>query len=269
MPLMTVADLGDIRLDYSSFGDGPPVLGVMGFALDKRFWAAQVPAVTAGNTFITFDNRGVGRSSPEAAGSIDEMAHDAVRLLDHLEIEKVVVFGMSMGGTIAQRIALDNPDRVSALILAVTWARPIEFARRQHKIARKILQTMTLPEFSEQALLRMFTPEFFEVGREMIDQMVASLDAPGAPAMASAEALIAQLDALDKHDVLADLPRIAVPTLVIGGKKDMTVPYLGSKEIAAAIPGAKLVTLETGHGCMIEEMEAFNGAVTEFLASLR
>jgi pimeloyl-ACP methyl ester carboxylesterase len=266
---MPLADLGDIQLDYSMFGDGPPVLGVMGFALDKRFWAAQVPAVTAGNTFITFDNRGVGRSSREAATTIDEMAQDAVRLLDYLEIERAVVFGMSMGGTIAQRIALDNPDRVSALILAVTWARPIEFQRRQHKIARSILQTMTLPEFSEQALLRMFTPRFFEMGQEVIDRMVASFDAPGAPAMATADALIAQLDALDKHDALADLPSISVPTLVIGGRMDMTVPYLGSEEIAAAIPGARFVTLETGHGCMIEEMEPFNRAVTDFLASLR
>jgi pimeloyl-ACP methyl ester carboxylesterase len=266
---MTTADLGDITLDYSTFGDGPPVLGVMGFALDKRFWAAQVPAVTAGNTFITFDNRGVGRSSREAAGSIDEMANDAIRLLDYLEIEKAVIFGVSMGGTIAQRIALDHPDRVSALILAVTWARPIEYMRRQHKLARTVLQMMTLPEFSEQALLKMFTPQFFEVGQAMIDQMIASLDAPGAPAMATSEALIAQIDALDKHDVLADLPSVSVPTLVIGGKMDMTVPYLGSQEIAAAIPGAELVTLETGHGCMIEEMEPFNRAVTEFLASLR
>lgn len=266
---MPVADLGDITLDYSMFGEGPPVLGVMGFALDKRFWAAQVPAVTAGNTFITFDNRGVGRSSREAAGSIDEMAQDAVRLLDHLDVDRAVIFGVSMGGTIAQRITLDHPERVSALILAVTWARPIEFMRRQHKIARTILQTMTLPEFSEQALLRMFTPRFFEIGQELIDRMVASLDAPGAPEMATAEALIAQLDALDKHDALAELGSVSVPTLVIGGKMDVTVPYLGSEEIAATIPGARLVTLETGHGCMIEEMEPFNQAVTEFLASLR
>jgi pimeloyl-ACP methyl ester carboxylesterase len=57
--------------------------------------------------------------------------------------------------------------------------------------------------------------------------------------------------------------------LVLGGRMDMTVPYFGSEEIAAAIPGAKLVTFETGHGCMIEEMDAFNAAVSEFLASLR
>jgi pimeloyl-ACP methyl ester carboxylesterase len=266
---MPLADLGDIQLDYSDFGEGPPVLGVMGFALDKRFWAAQVPAVTAGNRFITFDNRGTGRSSRNAPTTVDEGAIDAVRLLDHLEIDRTVVFGVSMGGTIAQRIALDHPQRVSALILGVTWARPIEYMLRRHDVARTILRVGKLEDFSQAALLQMFTPQFYEVGAEMIDRMVASIDAPGAPAVAGADALLAQLDALDKHDVLADLPRIDVPTLVIGGRMDMTVPYFGSEEIAATIPGAKLVTLETGHGCMIEEMQDFNEAVTGFLASLR
>jgi 3-oxoadipate enol-lactonase len=266
---MPLADLGDFQLDYWDRGEGAPVLGVMGFALDKRFWAAQIPAVTAGNRFIAFDNRGTGRSSRDAPTTVDEGAADAVRLLDFLEIDRTVVFGMSMGGTIAQRIALDYPDRVSGLILAVTWARPIDYMLRRHELGRLILRAGTLEDFSQSALLQMFTPQFFEIGGEMIDRMVASIDAPGAPAVAGADALMAQLDALDKHDALADLPRIDVPTLVIGGKMDMTVPYFGSEEIAGAIPGAKLVTLETGHGCMIEEMEPFNRAVTEFLASLR
>lgn len=266
---MPLADLGDIQLDYSDKGEGPPVLGVMGFALDKRFWAAQVPAVTAGNRFVTFDNRGTGRSSRNAPTTIDEGAADAIRLLDHLEIDRAVVFGMSMGGTIAQRIVLDHPERVSGLILAVTWARPIDYMVRRHNLGRLILRAGTLEDFSQSALLQMFTPQFFEIGGEMIDRMIASFDAPGAPPVATADALLAQLDALDKHDALADLARIGVPALVIGGRMDMTVPYFGSEEIAAAIPGAKLVTLETGHGCMIEEMEPFNRAVTEFLASLR
>ena len=266
---MPVADLGDIQLDYWDRGEGPPVLGVMGFALDKRFWAAQIPAVTAGNRFIAFDNRGTGRSSRKPPTTIDEAAADAVRLLDHLEIERAVAFGMSMGGTIAQRLALDHPERVSALILGVTWARPIEYMLRRHNLGRIILRAGNLQDFSQAALLQMFTPQFFEIGTELIDQMVASMDAPGAPPVADAETLLAQLDALDKHDTLADLPRIDVPTLVIGGRMDMTVPFFGSQEIAAAIPGAKLVALETGHGCMIEEIETFNAAVTDFLASLR
>ncbi|MGH2778965.1 MAG: alpha/beta fold hydrolase, partial [Actinomycetota bacterium] len=82
------------------------------------------------------------------------------------------------------------------------------------------------------------------------------------------DVLLAQMDAIDKHDALGRLGDIAVPTLVIGARNDMMVPYLGSQEIAAAIPGAEFVTLETGHGCMIEEMPAFNTALQSFLSKL-
>nr|MDQ3879416.1 alpha/beta hydrolase [Actinomycetota bacterium] len=193
-----------------------------------------------------------------------------IRLLDHLGIEKTVVFGVSMGGTIAQRMTLDHPDRVSALILGVTWARPIEFMRRQHALARWFLDKGgSSQELAEIAMLQMFTPRFFEVGKEAIDQIVAAFtSAPGGPVAPSAASLVGQLDAMDKHDTLADLPSISCPTMVLGGKTDMLAPYFGSEEIAAAIPGAKLVSFETGHGCMVEEMEDFNRAVSDFLGAL-
>ena len=265
---MPLAELGDIDLHYKKYGSGPAVLGVMGFGLDQRYWAAQVPAVSASNTFITFDNRGTGRSSLKPAESIEQMADDAVRLLDHLEIEKAVIFGTSMGGTIAQRIALDHPERLDALILTITWARPIEFMRRQHELARLVISELGPDRFIDATLLWMFTPRFFEMGREMIDQMMGALNAPGAPDMMTAEALLAQLDAFSNHDTLAELPKISVPTLVAGGKMDVMVPGFASEEIAAAIPGARLEMFETGHGLMIEEMQRFNDLIREFLDSL-
>src|SRR5688500_9091256 len=138
IPFMPSAALGEYELHYKVWGEGPPALGIMGFALDQRFWASQIPAVTATHRFITFDNRAVGRSTGTPPTSIEEMADDAVALLDHLEIEKTVVFGLSMGGTIAQHLVLDHPGRVSALILGVTWARPLEFMRRQSDLGRLI-----------------------------------------------------------------------------------------------------------------------------------
>jgi pimeloyl-ACP methyl ester carboxylesterase len=267
MPAMPLADLGDITLHYTERGAGPPVLGIMGFALDQRFWAAQVPVVSARHRFITFDNRGVGRSSKVPATTIDEMAGDAVRLLDHLAIDKAIVFGVSMGGAIAQRLTLDHPDRVSALILAVTFARPIEFMRRQHELARTLVRIGGPELLLDASLVRMFTPQFFEVGQESIDRMVAVFR-EGGDEMASEQVLLGQLDALDKHDALAELPRISCPTLVVGAKMDMMVPGLGSEEIAAAIPGAELTMFATGHGMMIEEMEPFNARLTEFLDGL-
>ncbi|MGI8773616.1 MAG: alpha/beta fold hydrolase [Actinomycetota bacterium] len=266
---MPLAELGDIDLHYRSYGDGPAVLGVMGFGLDQRYWAGQVPAVSVGNRFITFDNRGTGRSSLKLPESIEQMADDAVRLLDHLEIEKAVIFGASMGGTIAQRIALDHPERLGGLILAITWARPIEFMRRQHELARLVISELGPERFAEATLLWMFTPRFFEMGRELIDQMMGALTAPGAPEMMSPEALLAQLDAFSNHDVLAELPKISAPTLVVGGHMDVMVPGLASEEIAAAIPGARLEMFDSGHGLMIEEMQRFNDLIRSFLDSLK
>ena len=264
---MPTADLGDVSIHYKQHGDPekPPCLGVMGFALDQRFWAMQVQAVTPTHRFITFDNRGIGRSTGEPVTSIKEMADDAVRLLDSLGIDKTVVFGLSMGGAITQRIVLDHPDRVSALILGITFARPIEFMRRQHNVGRFVIQNGGPEMLMESSLIRMFTPKFFEVGREVVDQMVKANFSEGGP---SAEVLLAQIDALDGHDVLHELPRISVPTLVLGATMDQMVPGFASEEIAQAIPGSKLVMFDSGHGVSVEEMMAFNGAVQDFLVGL-
>jgi aminoacrylate hydrolase len=263
---MPTADLGDLQIYYREHGAGPPALGIMGFALDQRYWATQIPGVSQTHRFITFDNRSIGRSTGDPPTSIKEMSEDAVRLLDHLEIERAVVYGVSMGGAIAQRLVLDHADRVSALILGITFARPIEFMRRQHELARLLLRHEGPDALINASLVRMFTPQFFEAGRETIDRMVAAFMKGGAEGpTASTEVLSAQLDALDEHDVLHDLARVSCPTLVIGARMDQMVPGFASEEIAATIPGAELVMLETGHGCGVEEMEAFNGAVHGFL----
>ena len=256
-----------MTLEYKDRGDGPPLIGVMGFALDQRFWGAQIPAITPTHRFITFDNRGIGGSTGDMVSSIDQMAHDTIRLMDHLAIDKAVIMGASMGGTIAQRIVLDHPERVSALILAITWARPIEFMRRQHELGKLVAQVGGNEALMRATLVRMFTPRFFEMGAEAVDLVTKAFLEDG-PELPSPDLLTAQIDALEKHDALADLGRIDVPTLVIGAKFDQMVPYLGSEEIAAAIPGAEFASFESGHGVMVEEMQAFNDRLARFLQNL-
>ncbi len=262
---MPYADLGDVKLHYQERGEGTPVLGIMGFALDQRFWAAQIPAVTKNNKFITFDNRGVGRSTGDVVSTIDQLADDAFRLLEYLEIDEAVIFGLSMGGAIAQRFVLDHPDVVKGAIFGVTWARPIEFMRRQDELASLIIEKGGVEALMEASLVRMFSPEFFEMGREMVDRLTMAFMSDEEK-MPTGEVLLAQIEAIGKHDTLNELASIKVPTLVLGGKMDQMVPYLASKEIASAIPNAELATFETGHACMIEEMEAFNRRLEEFLA---
>jgi 3-oxoadipate enol-lactonase len=262
---MPYAELSDARIHYRTYGDGPPVIGIMGFGLDQRFWAAQVPAVAERNRFVTFDNRGTGRTEGAIPSSIDEMAEDVIRLLDHLEVEKATVFGVSMGGAIAQRVVVDHPDRVDSLILGITFARPIEYMRRRQAVAEELMRTVTPEQFMDAAMLWMFTPQFFEIGQENLDRMLASFTGPGAPEPASGEVLISQSEAVHKHDVLEHLPKIGCPTLVFGGRQDIMVPYFASEEIAAAIPGSEFRAFETGHGCMIEEMGEVNAMIRDFL----
>lgn len=264
---MPQAELEAVTLHYRTYGSGPPVLGIMGFALDQRFWAAQVPAVTSGNTFITFDNRGTGRSSRGEPDSVDEMADDAIGLLDHLEIERAVVFGASMGGTIAQRLALDHPERVKALILAITFPRPVEYTKRLMEVAVKILRHLDVDEFTRASILWMFSPRFVEASGPALDHILASLDAPGGPEPVRPEVLEAQLAALAKFDVSQELHRIACPTLVVGGRSDLMAPVFASEEIAAAIPKSRLEIFDSGHGLMFEEMDAFNALLRSFLDS--
>lgn len=262
---MPLADLGDMKLHYRTFGDGSPVLGVMGFGLDSRYWAAQVPAVAERNTFITFDNRGTGRTEGDLPSTIDEMADDALRLMDHLEIEQASIFGVSMGGAIAQRLVLDHPERVRSLILGMTFARPIEYMRLRHDVAKHLVAAVDPMDFMRAAMLWMFTPRFFEIGEEAIERLISSFAGPGAPEPASQAALATQMDALHKHDALADLPKIQCPTLVFGGKADIMVPYFAQEEIAGAIPGAEFVSFETGHGLMLEELDSCNRMIRDFL----
>lgn len=265
---MPTVELPDATIHYKVWGEGPPVLGIMGFGLDQRFWASQIGAITARNSFITLNNRGIGRSKGEPPTTIEGMAADALAVLDHLQIDRAVAFGASMGGAIAQRIALEHPDRVAGLILAVTWARPVEFMRRQHEVARMIIESHGPRALIDASLVRMFTPQFFEAGAETIDRMVAAFYASEGPGLPSREALVAQLDAIDKHDALAELPRIRCPVLVLGAKMDVMAPFFASEEIARAIPGAELAAFETGHACMIEEMEAVNDRISAWLARL-
>lgn len=264
---MPLADLGDIQLFYKDQGEGPPVVGIMGFLLDHRYWAAQASTVARHNRFITFDNRGTGKSGGEAPSTSEEMAEDTIRLMDFLEIEKAVIFGVSMGGTIAQRLVAAHPERVAGLILAATSARPTEFMMRRHTLARMLAEDWGPRKLFEASLLFFFTPKFFEAGRDVIDRVFDALDREGDSLPLAS--VLKQLDVVEKHDSVADLPHIDCPTLVMGAKMDVMVPYIASEEIAAAIPGAEFATFETGHAFMIEEMDACNRRIAQFLASLR
>jgi len=268
-----------IELFYEESGSGDPLLLIMGLAGDSLAWMLQRDAFAARYRTIVFDNRGVGRSSkPAGPYTIAQMADDTAGLLDALQIERAHVVSVSMGGMIAQELALRHPQRVRSLVLGCTYAKPD--AAVQTQLAESLqffgatqgadgqiqvdLGTLDPLAFVQRLLPLTFTPQFIMNDLPKLMQMFSGALMYGI----DMSAILAQVAATQAHDAHDRLHQIRVPTLVLTGDADMLIPPANSDALAARIPGATLVKLPGGsHGFNFETPDAFNRAVLDFLSA--
>jgi 3-oxoadipate enol-lactonase len=256
-----------IEMYYEEAGSGPPLLLLNhegGTTLD---WAALLPALTDRFRVITFDARGSRRSSaPPGPYSTRQLADDAAAVLDHVGAARAHVVGLSLGGMIAQELALARPERVDRLALVATHARPTSpafwdawttcFVQAQE---RGLDRTGAVQWF----LAWMFTPAFM-ARHEQVQEMMAQWQDD--PLQAPAHGRAAQGAAARDHDALARLPLIAAPTLVVVGEQDILTPVATARELADGIPGARLQVLEGGgHLALFECEAAFTNVLLAFL----
>lgn len=270
---MPATPVNGIEIYYEQQGDpkAEPVLLIMGFAGNAGAWAPQITAL-AGRYFVTaFDNRGAGRTTqPEGAYTMAQMAADTVGLLDALGIGSAHVIAASMGGMIAQHVALRYPDRVRSLTLACTTpggARSFGYERVQ-EISMELLDAEDLsalqtPENMQEAALRMFTPEFLKAPGPGFAQMIGSaIQWPSTLA-----GMKGQVHAILGHDTFDELPRITAPTLVITGADDELVDARNAPLLADRIPDAQLhVFAGLRHGFTAERPDEVNAVILEFLS---
>jgi 3-oxoadipate enol-lactonase len=263
---MTYARASDgIRLHYEAIGrrSGPPVLMVQGLGTDKHGWDLQRFALAPRYRTIALDNRGSGRSDkPFGTYSLEQMADDAIAVLDHAGIESAHVIGASMGGAISQIIALKYPDRVRSLTLACT-------ACRHHPWRRELL-TEWATKATERGMGAMSSEAArWVIGPRSFRRVWPLLGWLGPLALSRpAHAFVAQVRAiLATDDSMADeLVRIDVPTLVLVGNQDILTPRGDSEELAERIRNAELVVISgAAHGLMIEHASTFNRLLLEFL----
>jgi 3-oxoadipate enol-lactonase len=250
---------------YEVHGEGEPLLCVMGLAADTLAWTLQVPAFSARHRTIIFDNRDVGQSS-QATGSyeIADMARDALALADALELDSFHLLGVSMGGAIAQEIALAAPERVRTLTLAVTWAAGGAWARSLSSVWGARVQRLSREERVDELMLLTLSEGFYENADGVAFLRNMMLQNPNPQ---PADAFVRQLDASSRHGAGERLAGLTMPTHVIGAEYDLLVPVWKSREVAALIPGSKLTVLEAcPHGLNVERAEEFNGAVLDFIA---
>ena len=259
--------INEIRLHYVQAGQGVPLLMVHGYPLDHTLWQPQFDGLSDIAQVIAPDLRGFGQSdAPEGAYTMDTHADDLAALLDVLKIERAVVCGLSMGGYIALAFWRKYASRVRALILVDTRAGADAPAARQARLdtAERVKQEGTafvvedmLPRLLAE-VTRQSQPDVVEFARAMMLRQ------------SPAGVVGALLGMAERPDSTPMLPTISVPTLAVFGDQDVITPAgTEGRSLAAAIPGAKLVvTPNAGHLSNLEQPEAFNATVHEFLARM-
>jgi pimeloyl-ACP methyl ester carboxylesterase len=262
---------------YDIRGEGDWLLMIAGLGAARDSWVLQIDDLASRFRCITFDNRGVGESiKPAGPYSTAEMAADAASLLAFLGVERAHVLGTSMGGAIAQELALLRPNLVDRLAIACSWPACDRYLANSLTIAREIARSegekgpgwsIPLRRFLSQIV---FTQDDFTNAYELIEAAEqATTDAITAGREEPFHAFIAQVDACLAHDARARLAAIQAPTLVLAGEKDACVPQSVTKFIADTIPDATMETMAgCGHVMFYEQPKEFNSRLLRFFSEL-
>jgi pimeloyl-ACP methyl ester carboxylesterase len=259
---MPLARLNGINISYQVEGQGEHLVMIMGFTAGRSGWMPQIRFFKKYYRVITFDNRGAGKSDkPPGPYSTRMMADDTVKLMDILGIEKAHILGVSMGGMIAQELAINYPQRVMKLVLACTYARQDETSGDTLEQAKFLQLT---PEKKVSAMVGLaFNKPLYRFTFGLLARVQTKFKgASGRVGVAG------QSEACLKHDTLERLSSITAPTLVIVGTGDRIIKPVSSEVIAGKIPNAKLVKVEGGsHYFSFEMKNVFNREVLNFLKS--
>jgi 3-oxoadipate enol-lactonase len=261
------AEVNGQTLYYEVMGDaGEPLLCVMGLAANTLAWTLQMQRFAERHRTVFFDNRDVGQSSmADRPYTIADMAQDALALADELDLDSFHLLGLSMGGAIAQEMALAAPERIRTLTLAVTFAGAGAWGQKLNELWSDRRAKMTREQQVDELMLLTSSEEFFE-NAEMVGYMRTMMLSDPHPQ--PADAFARQLDASSHHDARDRLGSLTMPVHVIGAEWDILVPVWKSQELIELLPeGAKLTVVPRApHGVQIERAEEFNAAVLDFIA---
>lgn len=257
-----------IDLYYEVQGTGDPLLLIAGFSCDHTIWSLVVPALAARYRVILLDNRGIGQSSgAETVTSIRQMAEDAAGLLDAIGLKPVHVAGHSMGGLIAQELALAHPELVQSLLLLSTFAQIDERGKAITASWAELPRRVDPITMTRLLLPWMYTRAFYAKPtaiERVIERILAN------PYPPSPEVISGQSRAIQTFQSSGGLGNLNCPTGVLVGSEDILTPVAHSEQLMQSIPNAELVVLEeTGHGMLIESPKQLADAMLALLARQR
>jgi pimeloyl-ACP methyl ester carboxylesterase len=248
-------------------GEGDDVLFISGLADEGACWVDQVAGLRDRYRLTTFDNRGVGRSAtPDGPFQIADFAADTAALMEALGLERAHIVGSSMGGAIAQELALAQPEHVRSIVLNGTWCRGDRFL---HEIFRNWMWSAqkadSIRDFLVTVNLWCFAPRIWNEGT--MDEWLAAADE--SPYQQSVDAFCRSAEALIGHDSADRIEDISAPTLVTVGELDLVLPPRFSEALVERIPSARLVVVPSaGHQPFQEFPADYNRLLDGFWQSV-
>ena len=260
---MSSIRIDDIQIAYTDTGVGRPIVLIHGYPFNRTLWNEQVAALSTSYRVIVPDLRGFGESeSSSGPATMNRLAQDVAQLMDHLEISRAVIGGLSMGGYVALAFYKQFPSRVRALVLADTRAQADNEEAKQTRVqqAEKALSE-GMAGIADAMLPKLLTPETVSKRPEIVKRvrdMMLKTKPEGA-----ASALLGMAERDDQTELLS---RITTKTLILVGAEDAITPPADSEKMHNAIAGSRLIVLENaGHVSNLERTEEFNEALMEFL----
>jgi len=258
----------DIAFYYETCGEGYPLVLIRGLGSNADHWYPQIPAFASSFRVVSYDNRGIGRSDkPDEPFTISMMAEDTVGIMDALGIEKAHIMGLSMGGMVAQEVALQFPHRVRGLVLACTHCggqKAMPASGEIQALFAEFIATAS-PEAARKAGKCLFA----ELTLSRSPEIVREYQAISARFPPEARVLMQQFEAVKGHDTWSRLQEIQAPTLVITGAEDLLIVPENSSILAENIPDARLCIIPGGgHQFLVERAQSANEAILAFLEGL-
>jgi pimeloyl-ACP methyl ester carboxylesterase len=265
--LRTIAADG-AQIVYRRIGSGRPLLVLNGFAATSADWDPSfLDGLSSSNELILLNNRGTGGSTDDGQPFyIAELAADAARVIETLSLERASVMGWSMGGFIAQALALNYADRVDKLVLLSTDPGGIEADLASPDVWSELVDTSGTPnEQARRLLFLLFPTDVAEVFYREFGYIVAASRAQFSPDLLKRQA--AAMDAWHRNGTASRLREIVGPVLIATGTEDIVIPASNGLKLANAIPGAWLAQFpHGGHAFMAQHPRALAGLINSFLA---
>lgn len=255
--------VADTILHAVSAGEGRPLVFIVGLGGRAEFWQPQFDAFAPTRRVISFDHRGTGRSAAsDGPQSAADLARDTLAMLDALGVGEADVVGHSMGGAIAQNLALMAPERIGKLVLSATWRRPTPLFLELFRLRRAVLEQMGPEAYLRQGTF-MAQPAWYLEERFTDAQAFFADRVAAFPGVATE---LSRIDAVMAHDLGDAVARIRPETLVVCARDDGITPMGMSTDLAAAIPGARLEILpDGGHFAPIVVADAYARTLRSFL----